>query len=98
IAQRPPKTVRQLRDIRGLDDRHLKPEVANRLLQAIVEAQERKPAALDDPPPPELDRELRPAVTLVSAWISQLARDLEIDTALLATRSDLEMLLRGAPD
>jgi ribonuclease D len=98
IAQRPPKTVRQLRDIRGLDDRHLKQEVANRLLEAIAEAQQRKPESLDDPPPPELDRELRPAVTLVSAWISQLARDLEIDTALLATRSDLEMLLRGASD
>jgi ribonuclease D len=98
IAQRPPKTVRQLRDIRGLDDRHLKQEVANRLLEAIADAQQRKPELLEDPPPPELDRELRPAVTLVSAWISQLARDLEIDTALLATRSDLEMLLRGASD
>jgi ribonuclease D len=98
IAQRPPKTVRQLRDIRGLDDRHLKQEVANRLIETIAEAQQRKPESLDEPPPPELDRELRPAVTLVSAWISQLARDLEIDTALLATRSDLEMLLRGAPD
>jgi ribonuclease D len=98
IAQRPPKTVRQLRDIRGLDDRHLKQEVANRLLETIAAAQERKPEPLEDPPPPELDRELRPAVTLVSAWISQLARDLEIDTALLATRSDLEMLLRGAAD
>ena len=31
----------------------------------------------------------------MSAWISQLARDLEIDTALLATRADLEALLRG---
>ena len=98
MAQRPPKTVKQLRDIRGLDDRHLKQEVANRLLEAIADAQERKPETLEDPPPPELDRELRPAVTLVSAWISQLARDLEIDTALLATRSDLEMLLRGAAD
>lgn len=98
IAQRPPKTVRQLRDIRGLDDRHLKQEIANRLLAVISEAQDRKPSTLDEPPPPELDRELRPAVTLVSAWISQLARDLEIDTALLATRADLEMLLRGARD
>jgi len=98
IAQRPPKTVKALRDIRGLDDRHLKQEVANRLIETIVAAQERKPETFDEPPPPELDRELRPAVTLVSAWISQLARDLEIDTALLATRSDLEMLLRGLPD
>ena len=34
----------------------------------------------------------------MSAWISQLARDLEIDTALLATRADLEALLRGDED
>jgi ribonuclease D len=98
IAQRPPKTVRQLRDIRGLDDRHVKQDVADRLLEAISEAVERGPTVAEEPALPELDRELRPAVTLVSAWISQLARDLEIDTALLATRADLEMLLRGAPD
>jgi ribonuclease D len=98
IAQRPPKSVRQLRDIRGLDDRHLKQDVAGRLIEVIAAASERRLTGPDEAPPPELDRELRPAVTLVSAWISQLARDLEIDTALLATRSDLEMLLRGAAD
>ena len=37
----------------------------------------------------ELDRSKRPAVTLVSAWVSQVARDARIDTALLATRADL---------
>jgi ribonuclease D len=36
-------------------------------------------------------------VALVSAWVSQLARDLEIDTGLLATRSDIEALLRADP-
>jgi ribonuclease D len=41
--------------------------------------------------------ELRPAVPLVSAWVSQLSRDLELETSLLATRSDLEDLLRGTP-
>jgi ribonuclease D len=98
IAQRPPKSVKQLREIRGLDDRHLREDVANRLLALIAEAQTRKPTPSEEPPPPELDRELRPAVTLVSAWISQLARNLEIDTALLATRADLEALLRGDQD
>ena len=34
----------------------------------------------------------------MSAWVSQLARDLRIDTALLATRADLEALLRGDAD
>jgi len=98
IAQRPPKTAKQLREVRGLDDRHLKDEMANRLLTIIAEAAERKLAVPDEAPPQELDRDLRPAVTLVSAWVSQLARDLEIDTALLATRADIESLLRGDDD
>ena len=46
---------------------------------------------------PELPSELRPAVPLVSAWVSQLARDLEIELALLATRADLEALLGAIP-
>ena len=47
------------------------------------------------PPTGDVDRDLRPAVTLVSAWISQLSRRLQIDTMLLATRNDVEALLRG---
>jgi ribonuclease D len=55
----------------------------------------------EEKPPPddsagrELDRDLRPAVALVSAWVSQLGRDLQLDTGLLATRADLEAFLRG---
>jgi len=37
-------------------------------------------------------------VTLVSAWVAQLAQELRIDTAVLATRSDLLALLRQDPD
>ena len=46
----------------------------------------------------DLDRALRPALTLISAWVSQVARSERIDTALLATRSDLVALLAGEPD
>ena len=46
----------------------------------------------------ELDRSKRPAVTLVSAWVSQVARDARIDTALLATRADLLAVIRGDAD
>jgi ribonuclease D len=46
----------------------------------------------------DLDRSLRPAVVLVSAWIGELARDQRIDAALLATRADLVALLRGDAD
>ena len=45
----------------------------------------------------DLDRRLRPAVTLVSAWVTQLARDQRIDTSLLATQSTWSTLLSGSP-
>jgi ribonuclease D len=53
---------------------------------------------LPSPDGDDLDRSLRPAVTLVSAWVSEVARAERIDTALLATRSDLVALLRGDAD
>jgi ribonuclease D len=98
VAQRAPRTIDELRRCRGVDDRHTRGQPAQDLLAAVE-------AGLAAPPPPEpenpeelLDRALRPAATLVSAWISQLARDERIDTALLATRSDILDLLAGNPD
>ena len=38
---------------------------------------------------------MRPAVTLLSAWLAQFATDKNIDPALLGSRSDIEDLLRG---
>jgi len=43
-------------------------------------------------------RDLRAAVTLVSAWVGQLARDLAIDPVLVGTRSDIEAMVRGDAD
>ena len=53
-------------------------------------------ATLDIDDGPQLGNEMRAAVTLVSAWISQVAKDEALDPALLATRSDINDLLRGA--
>ena len=41
---------------------------------------------------------MRPAVTLVSAWVGQLAKDERLDPALLATRADIVAFLRGDDD
>lgn len=98
IANRPPTTLEQLRRLRGVDERHLKGEMAERLLALIAEARTHTVPRGPEPTNGELDRELRPAVTLVSAWVSQLARERHLDTALLATRSDIEALLRGDAD
>lgn len=98
IAQAAPRSLEKLRGIRGVDERHAKGASGRDIIEAVRRG-------LDAPPEPrprnnggELGRELRPAVSLVSSWVSQLARDEEIDTALLATRSDIESLLRGDPE
>ncbi len=98
IAQRPPTSVKELHKIRGLDERHLRAELAEELLHVVRSTASEPRPRREDSAPRELDRELRPAVGLVSAWVSQLARNLQIDTSLLATRADLEALLRGDPD
>lgn len=98
IAQRPPRAASELHKVRGLDDRHLKGRQADELMAAVERALDGPAEPRGDQPPRDLDRELRPAVGLVAAWVSQLARNLEIDTALLATRADLESLLRGDAD
>jgi ribonuclease D len=43
----------------------------------------------------QAERRVRPAVALALAWVSQLAVELEIDAALLATRGDVNSLLAG---
>jgi ribonuclease D len=98
IAQRAPTTPEQLRSIRGVDDRHAKGDTASGLLAAVAEGKATPVQKSTRPAVAELSRELRPAVGLVSSWVSQMARDSDLDTALLATRADLEALLRGDDD
>jgi ribonuclease D len=94
VANRAPTAVGDLKGVRGLDDRLRRGSLAEQILEAVA-------AGVDAGPPPrsertsdhELDRKLRPAVALVSAWVAQLGRTHRIDTSLLATRSDIEDLL-----
>ena len=96
VAQRAPRTVDELRKVRGLDGRHYKGAVAEGLLGAV--------AAADDLPPLEAGasrrdngNDVRAAVTLVTAWVAQLSRDINLDPTLVGTRSDIEDLVRGVP-
>ncbi len=98
IAQRMPRSREQLRGIRGVDDRHLRGAAVDDLLAAVADGRTNPVERPRTEDTSELDRSLRPAVALVSAWLSQLSRDLRIETSLLGTRGDIEALLVGAPD
>jgi ribonuclease D len=94
ISQRAPSTLKELSQARGVDDRHSRGGMADEILEA-VRAAKGCPAPTPPPSADDLDRNMRPAVTLVSAWVGQLARDERIDPALLATRADIVAFLRG---
>jgi ribonuclease D len=96
IAQRPPRNRAELERIRGFD-KGMREDAVNDLLRAVRAGVDGPVPPSDDSPTGGLDRDLRPAVALISAWVAQLARDLHLDAGLLATRGDLEALLRGDP-
>ena len=97
IAQKQPRTLQELATARGVDDRHTRGQIGKELLEAVTAGLSME-ASLPAPDGEELDRGLRPAVALVSAWVSEVARQERIDTALLATRADLVAFLRGDAD
>jgi ribonuclease D len=97
IAQRQPSTEKELGQARGVDERFGRGKLAAEILAAVAAGKEAEPPDAR-PGGDDLERDLRPAVTLVSAWVSQVARAERIDTAILATRADLVELLAGDPD
>lgn len=98
IANERPRTLAQLGAIRGIDQRHLRGERGLKLLAAVAEGRAVPDGALHHSGRDDLDRELRPALALLAAWVGQLSRDLRIDAGLLATRHDLTAFLNGEPD
>jgi ribonuclease D len=98
MAHRPPLDTDALRQVRGLDGRHLRAEVAAQVLAAIERGVSLPQPDIQSPPAEDVPKELRPAVTLAMAWVAQVARDAHIDTGVLATRADVVALLRGQPE
>ncbi len=97
ISQKHPTTLGELALARGVDERHSRGTIGSEIIAAVADGLRRdvQVPALDGE---ELDRSMRPAVTLVSAWVSEVARTQRVDTALLATRADITALLRGDAD
>ena len=97
IAHRPPASAKALSEVRGLEGRRLRGEVADEVLEAVERGRRLPAEQLVLPPADEVPREMRAAVALLMAWIVQVARDERVDTTLLATRSDVAALVRGDP-
>ena len=98
IAQRRPKTAEQLRQVRGVDDRLARSDGGETILRLVEEGQKLPPLPQQRRSRNEPRPDLRPGVALVAAWIAQISRELELDSTLLGTRSDIEALVRGDED
>ena len=101
IAQKAPRTEDDLASCRGVDARQVRGRIGSEILDAIeagLRASSEGELALPTPDAEELDRSLRPAVTLVSAWVTELARQSRLDASLLGTRRDIVELLSRTPD
>jgi ribonuclease D len=97
ISQRAPRTVPELMTCRGVEERHARGRLGEEILAAVAAGREDEPD-LPAPDGEELSRHLRPAVTLIAAWIGELARQQRVDGTLIATRADIVALLRSDGD
>lgn len=98
VAQRMPKSLAQLREIRGVEPRNLRKGADKELLAFLDEMRNAELAVEPTSKPPKLDPALKPAISLITSWAAQHAAESDLDPALVATRSDIEALLRGDPD
>ena len=95
IAQKKPTKLSDLQNIRGFDSSQYQGEKGEYLLKIVKKGLNADPVPSLKNHKKSLPPEMRPAVTLLSAWLSQFATDKNIDPALLGSRSDIEELLRG---
>ena len=98
IAQRPPKTAEALGDVRGLRERGIPRAVRADLMEAIERGLALDLDRLRIPESAPVPVDVRGALPLLMSWVSQRARELDLDPAVLATRGDLEAYLRGDED
>ena len=100
IAQKAPRTADDMLQSRGVDNRHVNGQQGRALLEAVqlgIENSGQGELSFPSHDGDDLDKSMRPAATLVSAWVTELARLSNLDAGLLGTRKDINDLLAGAP-
>ena len=99
ISRAAPRTTEDLAAVRGVGEGVARGRLGSAIVKAVADGL----ASNWRPPPARPARSdhaerLRPAVGLVTSWVNQLARERMIEPSLLATRADIEALIRGDPD
>lgn len=97
LAERPPRSAADFPRSRLFDPRKLSTATVGEVLAAAARGADLPPDDLRLPPV-SLPPHLQGVAGLIAAWVSQQARQLSIDPALLATRRDIEALLQNEPD
>jgi len=97
IAQRPPRNRQELQKLRGVDGRSLADGAAREILEAVERGRDLPDDALRLPPEALESRASPVAVSVCAGVVRQLADELSFDQALLATRTDIALLIVGVP-
>lgn len=95
IAQAAPSSPDEIRELRGVEGSRLGASERAEIVECVVRGRSTPPpqvAQVD-----EVEREHRSAVTLIAAWVAELARTHDLDPTLVATRQDVVDLVRGDP-
>jgi len=94
ISQQLPKSEHELRNIRGMESQKLR----NGYNEAILDLVSNAPSFPEENTKEDVNyknSDSKAAVSLITAYIYQLARDSEIDPSFIGTRNDIEALVAG---
>ena len=97
IAQRPPRNRQELAKLRGVDERSLAKGGAAEILEAVERGRSLPQDELRLPPDAAESKASQVAVAVCAGLVRQIAEQLEFDQGLLATRSDIALLVVGEP-
>lgn len=100
VAQKAPSTPEDLGQCRGVDAGFARGAQGRALLSVVRDGLADSTSGDLHFPAPEgedLEKGMRSAATLVSAWVTELARQQRLDATLLATRRDIVDLLTQSP-
>ena len=96
-AQRPPRNRQELAKLRGVDERSLAKGGAAEILEAVERGRSLAPEELHLPPDAAESKASQVAVAVCAGLVRQIAEQLDFDQGLLATRSDIALLVVGEP-